>query len=41
VGWLVNGAAWGRPVDVISAPDGSLFISDDSGGIIYKIEYTG
>jgi glucose/arabinose dehydrogenase len=41
VGWLVNGAAWGRPVDVISAPDGSLFISDDSGGIIYQIVYTG
>lgn len=40
VGWLVNGAAWGRPVDVISAPDGSLFISDDSGGIIYRIEYS-
>jgi glucose/arabinose dehydrogenase len=41
VGWLVNGAAWGRPVDVISAPDGSLFISDDSGGIIYHIVYMG
>lgn len=41
VGWLVNGAAWGRPVDVISAPDGSLFISDDSGGIIYHIVYIG
>jgi glucose/arabinose dehydrogenase len=41
VGWLVDSAAWGRPVDVISAPDGSLFISDDSGGIIYQIVYTG
>jgi glucose/arabinose dehydrogenase len=41
VGWLVDGAAWGRPVDLITAPDGSLFVSDDSGGIIYKIFYTG
>lgn len=41
VGWLADGAAWGRPVDVITAPDGSLFISDDSGGIIYRITYIG
>lgn len=41
VGWLAGSAAWGRPVDVITAPDGSLFISDDSGGIIYRIVYTG
>ncbi len=40
VGWLVDGVAWGRPVDVISAPDGSLFVSDDSGGIIYRIIFT-
>ncbi len=32
-GWLANGAVWGRPVDVITAPDGSLFVSDDCGGI--------
>jgi len=41
VGWLVDGSAWGRPVDVITAPDGSLFISDDGGGIIYRIVYGG
>jgi glucose/arabinose dehydrogenase len=41
VGWLLNGSAWGRPVDVITAPDGSIFISDDGGGIIYRIVYRG
>ena len=41
-GWLsANGTVWGRPVDVITAPDGSLFVSDDSGGIIYRIYYQG
>lgn len=41
VGWLVGGNAWGRPVDLITASDGSLYVSDDSGGIIYRIFYTG
>jgi glucose/arabinose dehydrogenase len=41
-GWLLsNGRAWGRPVDVLTAPDGSLFVSDDSGGYIYRIFYGG
>lgn len=38
-GWLTDGTAWGRPVDVAVGPDGSLFISDDSGGMIYRISY--
>jgi len=41
VGWLVNGASWGRPVDVITASDGSLFVSDDGSGKIYRIIYVG
>lgn len=41
MGWLVNGTDWGRPVDVITAPDGSLFVSDDSSGTIYRIIYIG
>lgn len=41
VGWLVSGSSWGRPVDVITAPDGSLLISDDAGGRIYRISYRG
>jgi glucose/arabinose dehydrogenase len=40
-GWLANGTDWGRPVDVITSPDGSLFVSDDSGGTIYRIVYIG
>jgi len=41
VGWLRSGQAWGRPVDVINSIDGSLLVSDDEGGIIYRIAYTG
>jgi glucose/arabinose dehydrogenase len=41
-GWLrTDGSNWGRPVDVLTAADGSLFISDDSGGTIYRIFYAG
>jgi glucose/arabinose dehydrogenase len=39
VGWLVGDVAWGRPVDVITAPDGGLFVSDDGSGRIYQILY--
>jgi glucose/arabinose dehydrogenase len=40
VGWLrADGSNWGRPVDVLTGPDGSLFVSDDSGGVIYRIFY--
>lgn len=41
-GWLrANGSQWGRPVDVLTGPDGSLFVSDDEGGAIYRIFYAG
>ncbi|HUV89688.1 MAG TPA: sorbosone dehydrogenase family protein, partial [Anaerolineae bacterium] len=41
-GWLrANGSQWGRPVDVLTGGDGSLFVSDDSGGSIYRIFYAG
>jgi glucose/arabinose dehydrogenase len=40
-GWLVQGSAWGRPVDVVTGPDGSLYVSDDAGGIVYRISYVG
>jgi glucose/arabinose dehydrogenase len=41
-GWLrEDGSSWGRPVDVLTGADGSLFISDDSKGIIYRIFYFG
>jgi glucose/arabinose dehydrogenase len=40
-GWLQGKTAWGRPVDVLQSAAGSLLISDDAGGIIYMISYTG
>lgn len=37
-GWLQDtGGAWGRPVDVLFGSDGSLYVSDDAGGTIYRI----
>jgi glucose/arabinose dehydrogenase len=38
-GWLRNGQPWGRPVDVLVMPDGSLLVSDDFAGAIYRITY--
>ena len=38
-GWLVQEQAWGRPVDVVQAPDGSLLVSDDWAGAVYRIHY--
>ena len=40
-GWLQGESAWGRPADVVVAPDGSLLVSDDSAGAIYRIRYAG
>jgi glucose/arabinose dehydrogenase len=38
-GWLQNQQAWGRPVDVLVMQDGSLLISDDLAGAVYRINY--
>jgi len=38
-GWLVGRRAWGRPVDLAVARDGSLLLSDDTQGLIYRITY--
>lgn len=38
-GWLKGNRAWGRPVDVLVAPDGSLLVSDDAADMIYRISY--
>jgi glucose/arabinose dehydrogenase len=41
-GWLnENGEYLGRPVDVAQLPDGSLLISDDLAGALYRISYEG
>jgi glucose/arabinose dehydrogenase len=39
-GWLTpNNEYLGRPVDVATLPDGSLLVSDDYAGAIYRISY--
>ncbi|MDD5274829.1 MAG: PQQ-dependent sugar dehydrogenase [Methylovulum sp.] len=41
-GWLTKeGDVLGRPVDILAMPDGSLLISDDKLGVIYKVTYQG
>jgi glucose/arabinose dehydrogenase len=45
-GWLPGGArsgsaAWGRPVDLMQLADGSLLVSDDAAGAVYRIDYGG
>ncbi len=46
-GWRAAGetcgssATWGRPADVIVGADGALYISDDKGGRVYRVVYTG
>jgi glucose/arabinose dehydrogenase len=40
-GWLQGHQAWGRPVDVLVMPDGSLLVSDDRADVIYRIAYKG
>ena len=40
-GWQrPDGSRWGRPAGVIEAPDGSLIVSDDAGGVLYRISYS-
>jgi glucose/arabinose dehydrogenase len=38
-GWLQGEEAWGRPVDVLLLPDGSLLVSDDAADAVYRITY--
>jgi glucose/arabinose dehydrogenase len=38
-GWKQGEQAWGRPVDILQMPDGSLLVSDDEAGVIYRIAY--
>jgi glucose/arabinose dehydrogenase len=41
-GWLqADGTVLGRPVDVLVMPDGSLLVSDDYNGAVYRIVYRG
>ena len=36
-GWLKDGKILGRPVDLKFGPDGVLYISDDTAGLVYRI----
>jgi glucose/arabinose dehydrogenase len=40
-GWLDHKTqeVWGRPVDVLEMPDGSILVSDDMANCIYRISY--
>ncbi len=42
-GWLEQDkwTSWGRPVDVLVLADGSMLISDDKAGVIYRVTYKG
>jgi glucose/arabinose dehydrogenase len=31
---------WGRPVDLLVMKDGSMLVSDDYNGIIYRVSYS-
>lgn len=39
-GWLKDGKAWGRPVDILQLKDGSLLVSDDRANAVYRITYS-
>lgn len=39
-GWLRNEEVSGRPVDLLQLPDGSVLLSDDHNGLIYRIAYS-
>ena len=39
-GWLKGESVSGRPVDLQVMPDGSMLVSDDYGGRIYRISYS-
>ena len=43
-GWMIGPAnrdLWGRPVGVITLPDGTLLVSDDGGKKIWRVSYGG
>lgn len=38
-GWLQGEESWGRPAALLVMPDGSMLVSDDQAGVIYRIAY--
>ena len=42
IGFVIDDdSVWGRPVGIATAPDGSLLVSDDASGSIWRVIYTG
>ena len=39
IGWLTPEGALGRPVGILIQPNGTMYISDDKAGVIYKVIY--
>lgn len=39
-GWLTKEGALGRPVDILIQPGGTIYVSDDKAGAVYKVIYT-
>lgn len=37
-GWLTKEGALGRPVDILIAPDGVMYLSDDKADVVYRVE---
>jgi len=40
-GFTTDGVAWGRPVGVAVAADGSLLVTDDGARVIWRVSYSG
>jgi glucose/arabinose dehydrogenase len=40
-GFTTDGIAWGRPVGVAVASDGSMLVTDDGARMIWRVSYTG
>lgn len=43
IGWAPDPASktvWGRPVGLLVLPDGSLLVSDDGAGVIWRVSYS-
>ena len=38
-GWLRRSRAWGRPVALLQLPDGSVLVSDDGAGAVYRLTW--
>lgn len=38
-GWLTKDGALGRPVDVLIQPGGSMYVTDDKAGVIYRFQF--